>query len=75
MSDEVMDHDAKLLALDGRMRIVGVSCGGKNASGKQVQGANPIYSWIGSTFDVHATMVLGGFTRSCTTSSRGSGPS
>lgn len=61
LPDTVMDHDAKLLTLDGKKHIVGVSFGGKAADGSPFVGGNPIYTWNGQGFVVETSMILGGF--------------
>ena len=55
LSDNVMDHDAKLVTLDGRKKILARSFGGSGNNGNG-PGFNVIYSWNGSSFTVDTSI-------------------
>ena len=60
LGDDVMNHDARLVTLDGRKKILARSFGG---SGNQGRGAgfNVIYSWTGNTLTADTSLGdLGG---------------
>ena len=55
LPDAVMDHDARLVTLDGRKKILARSFGGSGNNG-QGPGFNVIYSWTGSNFSVDTSL-------------------
>ncbi|QJR16556.1 FG-GAP repeat domain-containing protein [Usitatibacter palustris] len=56
INDAVMDHDAKVVTLEGRKAILAASFGGSGNNGNGA-GSNPVYTWSGTGFTV---ATLGG---------------
>jgi hypothetical protein len=60
LADNVMDHDARLVVLDGKKKIFARSFGGSGVNG-QGAGFNVLYSWTGNTLVADAGLGdLGG---------------
>ncbi len=60
LADNVMNHDARLVTLDGRKKILARSFGGSGNNGNG-PGFHVIYSWIGSTLAADTSLGdLGG---------------
>jgi hypothetical protein len=59
LADNVMDHDARLVTLDGKKKIFATSFGGSGNNGNG-PGFNVIYTWTGTTFTADTSLNLGG---------------
>ncbi len=60
LTDNVMNHDARLVTIDGKKKILAYSFGGSGNQGNG-PGFHVLYSWIGNTFTVDTNFPdLGG---------------